>query len=49
MGERVWVFLHLSPERSVTGTIFYMASERTVEIVRILHQQMDHAGRLGLL
>lgn len=30
-------------------TIFYMASDRSVEIVRILHQQMDHAGRLGLL
>ena len=30
-------------------TIYYRASDRSVEIVRILHQQMDHAGRLGLL
>ena len=30
-------------------TIFYRANERTVEIVRILHQQTDYIGRLGLL
>ncbi len=29
-------------------TIFYMASDSVIEVVRILHQQMDHAGRLGL-
>lgn len=29
-------------------TIFYLANDREVEIVRILHQQQDHPGGLGL-
>ncbi len=29
-------------------TIFYMANERKIEIVRIMHQQQDHVGGLGL-
>lgn len=30
-------------------TIFYVANDREVEIVRIMHQQQDHLGGLGLL
>jgi len=29
-------------------TIFYMADDREVQIVRIMHQQQDHLGGLGL-
>ena len=29
-------------------TIYYMADEREVQIVRIMHQQQDHIGALGL-
>ncbi len=29
-------------------TIFYVANDREVEIVRIMHQQQDHLGGLGL-
>ena len=30
-------------------TIFYLANDREVEIVRIMHRQQDHLGGLGLL
>ena len=29
-------------------TIYYMADARDVQIVRIMHQQQDHTGALGL-
>ena len=29
-------------------TIFYLADDREVQIVRIMHQQQDHLGELGL-
>ena len=29
-------------------TIFYMADEQEVQVVRIMHQQQDHLGGLGL-
>ena len=37
--------------RKVTAgrhTIFYMADDHEVQIVRIMHQQQDHLGGLGL-